>query len=473
MIFRRACFVFLLAMRAAAFGQPLSVPAVQDFGDVPVEEGIATLVHHMRVFGVTNTSNENVTLLSVDVPHVNILPDVLRFEVHSDPSPLTYTLAPNQIRYYAVAFNGTDTGSFSTTVTVRFMLESGSFDSVEFPMLAHAVNSPAPFVTEFQAGTIFLCRASDESPGAGGWVALFNPSDAPLRVDSITMSGDTSDFIISFQRTTDTLNVLRNVVCPFTIRPHGSQVQLGIAFVPNTLGAKMDTLRIYTTSSSDGPIVYQTVFGGDVQYSPQLSAIGDFDNIVYTNIPPDSCSGAQQMEVHNCGDTVHVTFALIGQHRKEFSMSRMADTTVIAPGEDRVFNVQFCPSAARPWEYDSVMVIGTYPAGNRDTVYVQIYSSVLDRSSVEDSPVSSALIVYPNPFASSTHIHLDQPLRDVQRVSVFDLIGREVVLLATSPAEAREELEWNPNESHLPLGAYVLVVRTISRTRTWRLLYVR
>ncbi|HZV12483.1 MAG TPA: T9SS type A sorting domain-containing protein [Candidatus Kapabacteria bacterium] len=74
-----------------------------------------------------------------------------------------------------------------------------------------------------------------------------------------------------------------------------------------------------------------------------------------------------------------------------------------------------------------------------------------------NAPVRSELAQnYPNPFTTSTHIIFPSAGMNVKRVSITDMLGKEVTVF---PKESFSNIEWTPGAS-VPAGTYFLVVRT-------------
>ncbi|MCH7529130.1 MAG: T9SS type A sorting domain-containing protein, partial [Candidatus Marinimicrobia bacterium] len=80
-------------------------------------------------------------------------------------------------------------------------------------------------------------------------------------------------------------------------------------------------------------------------------------------------------------------------------------------------------------------------------------------------PVTYALHQnYPNPFNPGTTIQFDLPVASDTRITVYDLLGREVVRLADGPLEpGHHRLEWDGRDSRgqmVPTGMYIVSMRT-------------
>jgi len=73
------------------------------------------------------------------------------------------------------------------------------------------------------------------------------------------------------------------------------------------------------------------------------------------------------------------------------------------------------------------------------------------------APARSSLVQnYPNPFTTSTRIILPPMEMNAQRVSITDMLGKEI---AVFPKESFNSMEWAPSAS-TPAGTYFLVVKT-------------
>ena len=88
--------------------------------------------------------------------------------------------------------------------------------------------------------------------------------------------------------------------------------------------------------------------------------------------------------------------------------------------------------------------------------------AVTDRA---DLPVNYVLYQnYPNPFNPGTTIQFDLPVASATRITVYDLLGREVVRLADGPLEpGHHRLEWDGRDSRgqmVPTGMYIVSMIT-------------
>jgi len=79
---------------------------------------------------------------------------------------------------------------------------------------------------------------------------------------------------------------------------------------------------------------------------------------------------------------------------------------------------------------------------------------------------------YPNPFNPATKIDFSLPKRTQITMKVFDVLGREVLILANGVFEAgRHEIDFNA--SMLPSGVYFYNLRSGSNSMTKKLLLLK
>ena len=93
-------------------------------------------------------------------------------------------------------------------------------------------------------------------------------------------------------------------------------------------------------------------------------------------------------------------------------------------------------------------------------------------------PVTYALHQnYPNPFNPGTTIQFDLPVASATRITVYDLLGREVVRLADGPLEpGHHRLEWDGRDSRgqmVPTGMYIVSMRTPAFGENIKILLLR
>jgi methionine-rich copper-binding protein CopC len=115
----------------------------------------------------------------------------------------------------------------------------------------------------------------------------------------------------------------------------------------------------------------------------------------------------------------------------------------------------------------------TVYASQSVTPMVIIEQQEIDETSTTTAPVQYSLSQnYPNPFNPSTHIAFSIPEETDVRISVYDLVGREVALLldASLPRGAYVVV-WNASDR--PSGMYMCKMTTASFTQTRMMMLVK
>jgi len=117
-----------------------------------------------------------------------------------------------------------------------------------------------------------------------------------------------------------------------------------------------------------------------------------------------------------------------------------------------------------------------YSVGNgsgRDYAVVKYSSTSTDISDNPGIPSGFSLYQnYPNPFNPSTKISFTLTLKENIKLKVFDILGREVTLLAEGEYEiGKHEIEFNAN--NLPSGMYFYNLQTQSKSITKKMLLVK
>ena len=89
------------------------------------------------------------------------------------------------------------------------------------------------------------------------------------------------------------------------------------------------------------------------------------------------------------------------------------------------------------------------------------------------TPTEYALIGnYPNPFNPSTKISFSIPSKDIVRLKVYDILGREIALLTYKVYETgKYEIEFNA--ANLPSGVYFYTLTTGSNSITKKMLLMK
>ena len=100
-------------------------------------------------------------------------------------------------------------------------------------------------------------------------------------------------------------------------------------------------------------------------------------------------------------------------------------------------------------------------------------STVLPKQSVENQiPISYSLQNYPNPFNPTTKISFSLPSSGFVTLKVYDVLGREVALLANRVfTTGKYEVDFNA--SNLPSGTYICSLRTENKTLVKKLLLIK
>ncbi|MCB2211885.1 T9SS type A sorting domain-containing protein [bacterium] len=97
----------------------------------------------------------------------------------------------------------------------------------------------------------------------------------------------------------------------------------------------------------------------------------------------------------------------------------------------------------------------------------------VDEPATREQPSEFVLLnAYPNPFNSSVTVSMELPASESVRVSVLDLLGREVAVLVNERRSAgNTELSWTP--ANLATGVYLLRVQGESFAVTRKLMYLK
>lgn len=124
---------------------------------------------------------------------------------------------------------------------------------------------------------------------------------------------------------------------------------------------------------------------------------------------------------------------------------------------------------------------GYIVAGTTDSVFMHVSSSYLVKYSREGLPVSESqtaipsgfrLSSFPNPFNPSTMISFSLPREAPARITVFDILGREVSVLADNKFASGEH-RVTFDGSALPSGIYFARLQSGSNITTQKLLLLR
>jgi hypothetical protein len=79
---------------------------------------------------------------------------------------------------------------------------------------------------------------------------------------------------------------------------------------------------------------------------------------------------------------------------------------------------------------------------------------------------------YPNPFNPTTRISFTIPSNEHVSLKIYDILGREVAVLANRVLEAGQ-YEYNFNGENLASGTYIYCLRTNNKTITKKMLLIK
>lgn len=449
-----ATALFVFGLRSA-FSQPLAYTPIVDFGDVPIGIDSVAALFCQECY-VENLSSEPIDIFNVritDSTGPNTL-QVFNGELYQGP----LRLRSHERMYFVIEYMSLKTGSVNARVRVAYRERSGHTDTGYVPVVAHSTAASEPFLNSLVAGTVFFCQPSGSAGHMTAGLGIFNPTQTKYQVDSIERIGDTSDFEFHWLDIGGTTVV---PYYPFQTSPGGVPPFLSVTFQPQDTGLRRLTLRVFLSAPQGGAKVLETVLTGHVIFEQALTAWGYVNNIVYTNVKAGDCDTSARADILNCGDTAAIDIGIIGDHKSDYTVWRHSTQFTMLGGDVLEFSLRFCPLAARSDTFDSLIITAQYPSGERDTQFVQIYSRVPPPSGVFDMPESPLLDVmaFPNPFRMQTNIHVGDRSSEIVRVSVIDLLGREVSVLANTHQQVQSTMEWSPDAT-LPAGAYMVALQT-------------
>jgi hypothetical protein len=488
--------------RTSAFSQFIKVtPDSIDLGNVPTStyQHVAMLC---GVYGLTNIS-DSILLVYPPVTSTNSGPSLI---IPGQSAYEPFHLHPGQTWYGYLDFTSEDTGVTRGYVLIWYDTPSGMTDSIVIPVKGIAVHAIAPFMSSFRIGTQFIppCAPAQWETNVLGFIshslAIANPTEHFMQVDSIVPSGDIDTLGFNIPKT------------PISLNPHASS-GWDITFHSRIIGNQTARIKVYYSYTDDSitnpqEMVMDSVLTGNTQYvydaivltgdafivdHSQDEIIIDKPTPVGQCSNPDSGSYNAAISIYNygtiglCGDstTFHVDF--VGARKDAFSVvDGPASFTLPSinnsnPDASGGVAIQYCPKVPAyhadsndpdGYVYDSVRVIADYADGTHDTSYMKIATHTPVVSGVAEPvpPGAFTLHNYPNPFTNATHISIDAPLPADARVIVTDMLGRQVADLGRT-AGARE-LEWTPEPS-VPSGTYFLIVKTPARETAKPMLLMR
>jgi hypothetical protein len=156
------------------------------------------------------------------------------------------------------------------------------------------------------------------------------------------------------------------------------------------------------------------------------------------------------MVIHSTGDTSLVVSSVTAP--QDFHTDFVPPQT-LAPGESLVVNVTFAPTEAR--EYDDTLFVMSNAPDNAVAVRVTGTGLVDAAGETPSLPKEYALHpVYPNPFNATATIRYDLPVSSPVKLTLFDVLGKEVALLVDGISPAGTHTV-SFDATDLPSGVYL------------------
>jgi len=112
-------------------------------------------------------------------------------------------------------------------------------------------------------------------------------------------------------------------------------------------------------------------------------------------------------------------------------------------------------------------------AGRESKVVIEIPPIIFEKTAISETLPPKVLIhSWPNPFNSRVSIQCEIPIAGEAKVSIFNILGQEVVVLIDGHVNAgRHDIQWNASE--VPSGIYFAIVGTGNTTKASKLILVK
>lgn len=233
---------------------------------------------------------------------------------------------------------------------------------------------------------------------------------------------------------------------------------------PGTYYWRVQAVGPYSTSAFSAPWSFSNLTTGTVKpVAPVLLAPsnGSSGQPVTVNLTFEPADGAVRYNVQAASDPgfTHILFAL--------NVPKSPVNMVGLPGELCYWRVQAVgvtesSAFSAPWSF--TMASSTEASG------LQALSSF---DSQETLPTSYALHEnYPNPFNPSTTIMIDMPEAGNIKLAVYDLLGQEVMQIASGSVEAGRH-SYSIDASGLSSGMYLYRIESAAFTQTRRMMLLK
>jgi hypothetical protein len=182
----------------------------------------------------------------------------------------------------------------------------------------------------------------------------------------------------------------------------------------------------------------------------------------------------------------NLTADLHGDGRIELVVMCGRDLYIFRPDGDNRYRLWFLKREDRSdalglWDFDrdgrlDFIISKSATTTNFLRLYADIYLATTMVSTQEPTaaelPRGFGLVAYPNPFNPSVTIEYELRERQMVRLSVFDILGREIQILVNEPRErGKHMVQWNGGSSSS--GIYFLRIQTTSGVNTKKTILIR
>ncbi len=484
--------------RPALLAQALQVPSVVDLGDMKACS-MFNVISGTQVgpeyrdgrFDIRNVSGGDIDIVrftSVDTAG----PNIIRFPSERWPDlnrPIWHLRAGKTFTQYFF-YEAIDTGESISRKRIVYRAADGSLDSLEFLAKAHAVSAQLPFLATLHVGDIEYTpckfRGQTGKPTASG-LMLINPTNDLLTVDSVSMTGDTLDFV-SDQYLRSPWYAGFSRALPYDMDANSYLNFSSIWFRPLQNGSRNATFKAFCTGTTGNIVVSTSLAGAGVPPNGLMYLAPDNGwEVLVGEAVMDSCKESSHNNVisflvppGDCGDSANLRFRFIGPRANALTV--VGGDVTVSSDSTYAFAVRYCPTSvdtpysdpANPsgdWSLDTLLTTVSFPGGVVETQQTEVATRLRRKDNAVDDvvPRMSALRTFPVPFAGTLHIRNDGGTERAMRVC--DQIGRTVE--GTFVRTSQSEWMWSPAGS-LPSGVYVLMLANPDgRTRVLPVPHIR
>jgi hypothetical protein len=360
--------------------------------------------------------------------------DASMFTLAGLPGSFPASIPAGASQSFTVTFAPTSVGAKTATITIgNSDADEGTYTVVlTADGISPEINVKKGATSIASAGTVSLADVVVNTTGTAEVFTIENTGSAALTISSITKSGtNAADFTIGSSLT--------------TIGTSGSGT-FTLTFAPTTIGnGKTVTLTIANNDTDEGSYTIIVTANSVATAAPEINvkkgatSIASAGTAALTDVASGSTGTAEVFTIENTGSAA-LTIASItksGANASEFTIGT-APTSIAAAGT-ATFTVTFAPTSVATGKTVTITINNNdSDEGNYTLVLTANGTTGPTAVSAAQANISSSKL-YPNPTSDMANVELNLKSSSEVKVILSDLMGKEVMTIATGTMSSLNE----------------------------------